>query len=112
MSRPSTEIIEKCNIIDQFRRYRQLDLVIEQLSGKEQTASEEMGIMKCSHLCFVSRNGIKTVINLQIPGEHASCGNPLEPESGFSYCPEVFMENNSMYLKKVILKIISGVAQV
>uniref|UniRef100_A0A3Q3XHB9 Protein tyrosine phosphatase domain-containing protein 1 n=1 Tax=Mola mola TaxID=94237 RepID=A0A3Q3XHB9_MOLML len=59
MSRPSTEIIEKCNIIDQFRR-----------------------------------NGIKTVINLQIPGEHASCGNTLEPESGFSYCPEVFMENN------------------
>ncbi|KAM3616952.1 uncharacterized protein V6R79_000273 [Siganus canaliculatus] len=59
MSRPSTEIIEKYNIIDQFRR-----------------------------------SGIKTVINLQIPGEHASCGNPLEPESGFSYRPEVFMENN------------------
>ncbi|XP_068585711.1 protein tyrosine phosphatase domain-containing protein 1 [Cebidichthys violaceus] len=58
-SRPSTESIEKYNIIDQFRR-----------------------------------NGIKTVINLQIPGEHASCGNPLEPESGFSYLPEVFMENN------------------
>ncbi|XP_029995126.1 protein tyrosine phosphatase domain-containing protein 1 [Sphaeramia orbicularis] len=58
-SRPSTEIIEKYNIIDQFRR-----------------------------------NGIKTVINLQTPGEHASCGNPLEPESGFSYRPEVFMENN------------------
>ncbi|KAM9855595.1 protein tyrosine phosphatase domain-containing protein 1 [Aulostomus maculatus] len=59
MSRPSTEIIEKYHIIDQFRR-----------------------------------NGIKTVINLQIPGEHASCGNPLEPESGFSYRPETFMENN------------------
>nr|XP_046254108.1 protein tyrosine phosphatase domain-containing protein 1 [Scatophagus argus] len=59
MSRPSTEIIEKFNIIDQFRGH-----------------------------------GIKTVINLQIPGEHASCGNPLEPESGFSYRPEVFMENN------------------
>uniref|UniRef100_UPI0037E9A9BE protein tyrosine phosphatase domain-containing protein 1 n=1 Tax=Semicossyphus pulcher TaxID=241346 RepID=UPI0037E9A9BE len=40
------------------------------------------------------RNGIKTVINLQIPGEHASCGNPLEPESGFAYRPEVFMEND------------------
>ncbi|XP_077459792.1 protein tyrosine phosphatase domain-containing protein 1 [Stigmatopora argus] len=59
MSRPSTEIIEKYNIIEQFRR-----------------------------------NGIKTVINLQIPGEHASCGSPLEPQSGFSYKPEVFMENN------------------
>ncbi|XP_054634995.1 protein tyrosine phosphatase domain-containing protein 1 isoform X1 [Dunckerocampus dactyliophorus] len=59
MSRPSTEIIEKYNIIEQFRR-----------------------------------NGIKTVINLQTPGEHASCGNPLEPESGFSYNPEAFMKNN------------------
>nr|XP_019951506.1 PREDICTED: protein tyrosine phosphatase domain-containing protein 1-like [Paralichthys olivaceus] len=59
MSRPSTEIIQKYDIINQFRR-----------------------------------NSIKTVINLQIPGEHASCGNPLEPESGFSYRPEVFMENN------------------
>ncbi|XP_033943636.1 protein tyrosine phosphatase domain-containing protein 1 [Pseudochaenichthys georgianus] len=59
MSRPSTEIIKKYHIVDQFRR-----------------------------------DGIKTVINLQIPGEHASCGNPLEPESGFSYRPEVFMESN------------------
>ncbi|XP_071780691.2 protein tyrosine phosphatase domain-containing protein 1 [Centroberyx gerrardi] len=59
MSRPSTEIIEKYNIIDQFKR-----------------------------------SGIKTVINLQKPGEHASCGNPLEPESGFSYRPDVFMEND------------------
>lgn len=58
-SRPSTEVIEKYRIIDQFRR-----------------------------------NGIKTLINLQTPGEHADCGNPLEPQSGFSYCPEVFMENN------------------
>ncbi|XP_017264831.1 protein tyrosine phosphatase domain-containing protein 1 [Kryptolebias marmoratus] len=40
------------------------------------------------------RNGIKTVINLQVPGEHAFCGKPLEPESGFSYHPEVFMKNN------------------
>ncbi|XP_030633339.1 protein tyrosine phosphatase domain-containing protein 1 [Chanos chanos] len=57
MARPSTEIIEKYNIIDQFQR------------------------------C-----GLKTVINLQRPGEHASCGNPLETESGFTYHPEVFME--------------------
>nr|XP_056712094.1 protein tyrosine phosphatase domain-containing protein 1 isoform X2 [Euleptes europaea]XP_056712103.1 protein tyrosine phosphatase domain-containing protein 1 isoform X2 [Euleptes europaea] len=57
MSRPSTEIIEKYNIIEQFQR------------------------------CC-----IKTVINLQRPGEHASCGNPLEQESGFTYLPEAFME--------------------
>ncbi|XP_068109720.1 protein tyrosine phosphatase domain-containing protein 1 isoform X2 [Hyperolius riggenbachi] len=57
MARPSTEIIEKYNIIEQFR--------------------------SC---------GIKTVINLQRPGEHASCGNPLEQESGFTYLPEAFMK--------------------
>ncbi|KAJ7316824.1 hypothetical protein JRQ81_002986 [Phrynocephalus forsythii] len=57
MARPSTEVIEKYNIIEQFQR------------------------------C-----GIKTVINLQRPGEHASCGNPLEQESGFTYLPEAFME--------------------
>nr|XP_009513587.1 PREDICTED: protein tyrosine phosphatase domain-containing protein 1 isoform X2 [Phalacrocorax carbo] len=57
MARPSTEIIEKYNIIEQFER------------------------------C-----GIKTIINLQCRGEHASCGNPLEQESGFTYLPEAFME--------------------
>ncbi|XP_055077596.1 protein tyrosine phosphatase domain-containing protein 1 isoform X1 [Periophthalmus magnuspinnatus] len=62
MARPSTEIIEKYNIIEQFRR------------------------------C-----GLKTVINLQRPGEHASCGNPLEQESGFTYRPEIFMEAGIYY---------------
>ncbi|XP_063796819.1 protein tyrosine phosphatase domain-containing protein 1 isoform X1 [Pseudophryne corroboree] len=57
MARPSKDIIEKYNIIEQFQ--------------------------SC---------GIKTVINLQRPGEHASCGNPLEQESGFTYLPEAFME--------------------
>ncbi|XP_078105531.1 protein tyrosine phosphatase domain-containing protein 1 isoform X1 [Sander vitreus] len=62
MARPSTEIIEKYNIIEQFQ--------------------------SC---------GLKTVINLQRPGEHASCGNPLEQESGFTYRPEIFMEANIYY---------------
>nr|XP_046237649.1 protein tyrosine phosphatase domain-containing protein 1 isoform X2 [Scatophagus argus] len=62
MARPSTEIIEKYNIIEQFQR------------------------------C-----GLKTVINLQRPGEHASCGNPLEQESGFTYRPEIFMEADIYY---------------
>ncbi|XP_072553235.1 protein tyrosine phosphatase domain-containing protein 1 [Salminus brasiliensis] len=57
MARPSTEIIEKYNILEQFQR------------------------------C-----GLRTVINLQRPWEHANCGNPLEPESGFTYRPETFME--------------------
>ncbi|XP_034545815.1 protein tyrosine phosphatase domain-containing protein 1 [Notolabrus celidotus] len=62
MARPSTEIIEKYNIIEQFQR------------------------------C-----GLKTVINLQRPGEHASCGNSLEQESGFTYRPERFMEASIYY---------------
>ncbi|XP_045695776.1 protein tyrosine phosphatase domain-containing protein 1 isoform X1 [Phyllostomus hastatus] len=57
MARPSTELLEKYHIIEQFQ----------------------------SH-------GLKTIINLQRPGEHASCGNPLEQESGFTYLPEAFME--------------------
>ncbi|XP_053512437.1 protein tyrosine phosphatase domain-containing protein 1 isoform X4 [Artibeus jamaicensis] len=57
MARPSTELLEKYRIIEQFQ----------------------------SH-------GLKTIINLQRPGEHASCGNPLEQESGFTYLPEAFME--------------------
>ncbi|XP_076994765.1 protein tyrosine phosphatase domain-containing protein 1 isoform X2 [Tamandua tetradactyla] len=57
MARPSTELMQKYHIIEQFQ--------------------------SCA---------IKTVINLQRPGEHASCGSPLEPESGFTYLPEALME--------------------
>ncbi|XP_051483444.1 protein tyrosine phosphatase domain-containing protein 1 isoform X2 [Apus apus] len=63
MARPSTELIEKYSIIEQFER-----------------------------------SGIKTIINLQRPGEHASCGNPLEQESGFTYLPEAFMEAGSVLI--------------
>uniref|UniRef100_A0A673VK78 Protein tyrosine phosphatase domain containing 1 n=1 Tax=Suricata suricatta TaxID=37032 RepID=A0A673VK78_SURSU len=63
MARPSTELLEKYRIIEQFR----------------------------SH-------GIKTIINLQRPGEHASCGSPLEQESGFTYLPEAFMEAGSVLI--------------
>ncbi|XP_019623625.1 PREDICTED: protein tyrosine phosphatase domain-containing protein 1-like [Branchiostoma belcheri] len=59
MARPSTEIITKYNIIEQFQE-----------------------------------QGIKSVVNLQRPFEHASCGNALEPESGFTYLPQDFMEND------------------
>ncbi|XP_015606539.1 protein tyrosine phosphatase domain-containing protein 1 isoform X2 [Cephus cinctus] len=40
--------------------------------------------------------GIRTIINLQTPGEHASCGGPLEP-SGFTYDPNDFMRNDIYY---------------
>ncbi|XP_068624999.1 uncharacterized protein [Battus philenor] len=40
--------------------------------------------------------GIRTVINLQTPGEHASCGPPLT-SSGFTYDPAIFMANDIYY---------------
>jgi protein tyrosine phosphatase domain-containing protein 1 len=40
------------------------------------------------------RYGIKSIINLQHPDEHASCGLGVR-ESGFSYEPEEFMQAES-----------------
>ncbi|XP_067683731.1 protein tyrosine phosphatase domain-containing protein 1-like [Haliotis asinina] len=40
--------------------------------------------------------GIKTVINLQVPGEHASCGEGLD-KSGFSYDPQQLMEKGIFF---------------
>ncbi|KAK2917940.1 hypothetical protein Q8A73_004686 [Channa argus] len=40
------------------------------------------------------RLNIKSIINMQLPGEHAHCGPPLDPESGFTYSPQSFMEND------------------
>ncbi|CAK9253417.1 unnamed protein product, partial [Sphagnum jensenii] len=42
---------------------------------------------------YFHENNIKSIINLQEPGEHANCGNALT-SSGFSYDPTLFMENN------------------
>lgn len=44
---------------------------------------------------FVCRLNIRSVINMQLPGEHAHCGPSLDPESGFTYSPQVFMDNES-----------------
>nr|XP_046250080.1 protein tyrosine phosphatase domain-containing protein 1 [Scatophagus argus] len=59
MARPSNHLIEKYNIIEQFRRLN-----------------------------------VRSIINMQLPGEHAHCGPPLDPESGFTYSPQIFMEND------------------
>lgn len=49
-------------------------------------------------ICIVKvqfkRSGINSVFNLQEPGEHATCGPGIIKHSGFSYTPEIFMENN------------------
>ncbi|XP_064808861.1 protein tyrosine phosphatase domain-containing protein 1 [Oncorhynchus masou masou] len=62
MARPSTHLIKKYNIIEQFQRLN-----------------------------------IKSIINMQLPGEHAHCGPPLEPDTGFTYSPQTFMENNIFF---------------
>ncbi|KAG7523350.1 tyrosine phosphatase domain-containing protein 1-like [Solea senegalensis] len=59
MARPSTALIEKHNIIEQFRRLN-----------------------------------IRSIINMQLPGDHAHCGPPLDPGSGFTYSPQIFMDND------------------
>lgn len=44
-----------------------------------------------------SQTGIKSLINLQHPGEHSSCGFGIEPVSGFSYVPEDFMKEDIFF---------------
>ena len=39
------------------------------------------------------------MMNLQHPGEHASCGYGLEEGSGFSYIPEDLMQADSKLCK-------------
>ncbi|XP_051513224.1 protein tyrosine phosphatase domain-containing protein 1-like isoform X1 [Myxocyprinus asiaticus] len=58
MARPSTHLIKRYSIIEQFKRLN-----------------------------------IKSIINMQLPGEHAHCGPALEPDSGFTYSPQVFMDS-------------------
>jgi hypothetical protein len=40
------------------------------------------------------RCGISCIFNLQVPGEHANCGPGVKNSSGFSYTPEILMQNN------------------
>ena len=40
---------------------------------------------------------IKSIINLQTPGEHASCGPNLQQANGFTYDPNEFMSQDIFY---------------
>ncbi|XP_040270381.1 protein tyrosine phosphatase domain-containing protein 1-like [Bufo bufo] len=37
--------------------------------------------------------GIRSLINAQLPWEHGHCGDSLDPQSGFSYRPQDFMDS-------------------
>jgi len=41
--------------------------------------------------------GVKGVFNLEEPGEHPYCGDGIIPKTGFSYTPEILMENRVEY---------------
>uniref|UniRef100_A0A3P8RYT4 Protein tyrosine phosphatase domain-containing protein 1 n=1 Tax=Amphiprion percula TaxID=161767 RepID=A0A3P8RYT4_AMPPE len=51
-------------------------------------------IEKYSIIDQFHRLNIRSIINMQLPGEHAHCGPPLDPESGFTYSPQIFMDND------------------
>lgn len=42
---------------------------------------------------MVYRKGVTAIFNLQEPGEHPFCGDGINPKSGFSYTPELLMNN-------------------
>ncbi|XP_041692533.1 protein tyrosine phosphatase domain-containing protein 1-like isoform X2 [Coregonus clupeaformis] len=62
MARPSSHIIKKYSIIEQFQWLN-----------------------------------IKSIINMLSPGEHAHCGPPLEPDTGFTYFLQTFMETGTFF---------------
>ncbi|XP_074533323.1 protein tyrosine phosphatase domain-containing protein 1 [Halichoeres trimaculatus] len=51
-------------------------------------------IEKYSMIEQFKRSNIRSIINMQLPGEHAHCGPPLNPQSGFTYTPQIFMDND------------------
>ena len=48
-------------------------------------------------LCSTQNARIKSIINLQTPGEHASCGPNLQQANGFTYDPNEFMSQDIFY---------------
>ncbi|KAM9814320.1 protein tyrosine phosphatase domain-containing protein 1 isoform 2-T2 [Syngnathus typhle] len=87
MARPSKLLIDKYDIIEQFQRYC--------LEFKSEVHNS-CGWWHCVLLIYdlFPRLNIKSIINMQMPGEHAHCGPPLDPKSGFTYSPQIFMEND------------------
>lgn len=47
--------------------------------------------------------GIVAVFNLQEPGEHPKCGDGITKETGFSYNPEEFMQQNGINFNCILI---------
>lgn len=104
MARPSNDLMEKYNIIEQFKRYLFIncpavmyscmsDLHIKRV--EENITFEIEAVVVPLIFLISSRLNIRSVINMQIPGEHAHCGPPQDPECGFTYSPQILMDNDS-----------------
>lgn len=80
--RPSSTLIRKYKIVNQFKRYRFWFHLISQ------------------------RLGVAAIINLEEKGEHPNCGHGIHKESGYAYFPEEFMDSNSNDALRLFLLII------
>ncbi|XP_053319693.1 protein tyrosine phosphatase domain-containing protein 1-like [Spea bombifrons] len=53
---------------------------------------QEYKITEQFHRC-----GIRSLVSAQLPWEHPYCGDPLDPQSGFSYRPQELMDSGISY---------------
>uniref|UniRef100_A0A673XIY6 Tyrosine specific protein phosphatases domain-containing protein n=1 Tax=Salmo trutta TaxID=8032 RepID=A0A673XIY6_SALTR len=51
---------------------------------------------------IIEQLNIKSIINMLSPGEHAHCGPPLQPDTGFTYFLQTFMENDNFGVSSVM----------
>ncbi|OWR40688.1 tyrosine phosphatase domain-containing protein 1, partial [Danaus plexippus plexippus] len=88
----------------QLRHTRPVLGLLIQLRHVSRVTDDILAMARPSTASIAARNiiqqfhswGIRTVINLQTAGEHASCGPPLTT-SGFTYDPNIFMTNDIYY---------------
>ena len=103
MARPSTNMIQNCDLIEEFRRYlagRGDEREFEKMTH-DQRGGSGMCCWSVLSIILLNRCGIGSVINLQLPWEHAKCGPGIEQSSGFTYCPEDFMNKGGGWSLRV-----------
>ncbi|RZC40937.1 protein tyrosine phosphatase domain-containing protein 1-like [Asbolus verrucosus] len=95
MKSPTSETVQAnySKLSDHIRRLTPQGIQCSVFCGGTNCKYENPENWKADSLAI---QGIKSIINLQSPKEHASCGQPLE-DSGFSYDPNIFMEHNIYY---------------
>src|SRR6218665_3484680 len=99
---------KKCKY-ESFKNWRENELYIPVIFSNwitcdilEMARPNNQIIQEYNLIEFFKTANIKTVINLQQNGEHASCGPALD-ESGFSYDPKRFMDKQSKFSELSVL---------